>query len=184
MFDFNYLFNVRFLYSCMAKIIRPSWDDTYFAIAREMALRGTCIRRIYGAVAVTQDHVPLSTGYCGAPRGVKNCSDLEVCLREKLNVPSGERYELCRSAHAEMNVFLNAAREGTAALKGTILYVYGLDAKDRKTPVNAQPCKLCRRTIINAGVIEVVYNTPDGVKRELVSDWVKRANEDPFGGFI
>jgi len=93
--------------------MRPNKIEYYVNIAREVASRGTCNRRIFGAIIVRQDQI-ISTGYCGAPRGSPNCTDLGVCPRERLNIPSGERYELCRSVHAEANAIINAARAGSA----------------------------------------------------------------------
>ncbi|HDI02537.1 MAG TPA: dCMP deaminase family protein [Candidatus Aenigmarchaeota archaeon] len=150
---------------------RPSKDDYYLNIAREVCKRGTCLRRRYGAVIVKDDQI-ISTGYVGAPRGTPNCIDLGVCKREELKIPKGERYELCRSVHAEMNAIINAARAGVSVLGGT-LYLYGEEVKDGSL-TEPEPCKLCQRAIINAGLKKVVLRTKDGGIRVInVEDWVK-----------
>ncbi len=154
---------------------RPSKDEYYLNIAKEVAQRGTCLRRRYGAVIVREDQI-VSTGYVGAPRGTPNCIDVKRCLREELNIPHGERYELCRSVHAEMNAVINAARAGVSLLGGT-MYIYGEDVKTGKI-VDAYPCKMCRRVIINAGLKRVVIRCADGsIKSFDVSDWVAEESD-------
>lgn len=133
---------------------RPSKTEYYLGIAKGVSKRATCLRRRYGAVIVNNDII-VGTGYCGAPRERDNCIELGVCKRESLNVPSGERYELCRSVHAEMNAIINAGRD--RCMGGTI-YIYGEDVKtDEKC--NSEPCLLCKRVIINSGLEEII--TPD-----------------------
>lgn len=145
-------------------------DDYYLNIAMEVLQRGTCLRRNYGAVIVNHDEI-VSTGYTGAPRGTRNCADMGFCPREKMGVPSGERYELCRSVHAEMNAVIHASRK--AAMGGT-MYLMGLDMKKTLTIHDgAEPCRLCKRVIINAGIEKVVTRNADGaVITYNVNDWI------------
>lgn len=129
----------------------------YLDLAEVVSQRGTCLRKQYGAVIVKNDEV-VATGYVGAPRGRANCIDLGFCIREQLNVPRGERYELCRSVHAEANAIISASRE---RMLGSALYLSGIDLKDNGNYVkNANPCSMCKRMIINAG-IETVYIRDD-----------------------
>lgn len=155
--------------------IRPSKDQYYLNIAREVCRRGTCLRRQYGAVIVKDDQI-VSTGYAGAPRGVANCVDLGVCLREELEVPPGERYELCRSVHAEMNAVLHAARERTL---GGVMYISCIDVPTGEPAANPEPCLLCRRVIINAGIERVVLR-PAGqdLKNLYPADWIDEENQE------
>jgi dCMP deaminase len=124
----------------------------YLDIAEAVALRGTCLRRNFGAIIVHHDQI-VSTGYVGAPRGRKNCSDLGYCTREKFNIPRGERYELCRSVHAEANAIIHAARSD---MLGASLYLVGKEYSDGSYVQNAAPCAMCKRLIINAGISTVV----------------------------
>jgi len=124
----------------------------YLNIAEATLERGTCLRRSFGAVLVKNDEI-IATGYNGAPRGRKNCSDLGYCLREKLEVPRGERYELCRSVHAEQNVIISAERND---MIGSTLYLVGKNLSDGEYVSNARPCALCKRMIINAGIKDIV----------------------------
>ncbi len=128
----------------------------YLDIAETVAERGTCLRRNFGAIIVKNDQI-VSTGYVGAPRGRENCSDLGYCTREKLNIPRGQRYELCRSVHAEMNAIIHASRDGS--------YVQ-----------NASPCSMCARLIINAGISTVVVrDTRDAYRVYDVNEaWVEQ----------
>ena len=129
--------------------------DYYLDIAAQVAKRGTCLRRNYGAVIVKNDEI-IATGYTGAPRGSANCCEIGSCRRQELNIPSGERYELCRSVHAEQNAIISASRSD---MMGATLYLYGWEMKDGKFdhPVKgAEPCMLCKRFIVNAGILEVV----------------------------
>lgn len=124
----------------------------YLNIAESTLERGTCLRRNFGAIIVKNDEI-ISTGYVGAPRGRKNCCDLKYCMREKLNIPRGERYELCRSVHAEQNAIISASRRD---MIGSTLYLVGKNHSDGEYIANARPCALCKRMIINAGIKEVI----------------------------
>lgn len=136
---------------------RPSWDEYFLEIARIVSKRSTCLRRKVGAVIV-KDRRILSTGYNGTPSGIKHCAQVG-CLREKLKIPSGERHELCRGLHAEQNVLLQAALYGIS-LRGSTLYVTN------------QPCIICTKMIINAGIEEVIIvgNYPDKMAREFLDE--------------
>ena len=124
----------------------------YLDIAEATLERGTCIRRNFGAIIVKNDEI-ISTGYVGSPRGRKNCCDLKYCMREKLNIPRGERYELCRSVHAEQNAIISASRRD---MIDSTLYLVGKNYLDGEYVSNARPCALCKRMIINAGIKEVI----------------------------
>lgn len=153
----------------------------YLDIAEAVAERGTCLRRNYGAVIVNNDQI-ISTGYVGAPRGRANCCELGYCTREKLQVPRGERYELCRSVHAEANAIIHASRND---MLGATLYLVGKERKDGSYVENASPCSMCRRMIINAGITRVVVrDTHDIYHVFLVEEqWVAVDNsiEGTFG---
>ena len=127
-------------------------DIRYLSLIHILLERSTCLRRCYGAIIVNNDEI-VSTGYNGAPRGRKNCMDLGCCTREAMRVPSGERYELCRSVHAEMNAIISAARRDTL---GSTLYLAGREAKTGELLHDATSCSMCRRLIINAGIERVV----------------------------
>ncbi|MBR6504918.1 MAG: cytidine deaminase [Clostridia bacterium] len=133
----------------MARIDKTNY---YLNMAEATLERGTCLRRSFGAVLVKNDEI-IATGYNGAPRGRKNCSDLGYCLREKLEVPRGERYELCRSVHAEQNVIISAERND---MIGSTLFLVGKNLSDGEYVANARPCALCKRMIINAGIKDIV----------------------------
>jgi len=152
---------------------RPDKVEYYLNIAKEVSRRSTCLRRRFGAVILRDDQI-ISTGYVGAPRGTPNCVDIGKCAREELNVPPGERYELCRSVHAEANAIINAARSGVSVLGGT-LYLYGENVRDDSI-AEARPCKMCKRMIINAGIKEVVVKTPKGKKMYRADEWIKEDN--------
>lgn len=124
----------------------------YLDIAETVAERGTCLRRNFGAIIVNNDEI-VSSGYTGAPRGRQNCIDTGFCVREKLGVPRGERYELCRSVHAEMNAIISAARSD---MIGATLYLAGREVKTGEYVPNPAPCSMCKRLIINAGIVRVV----------------------------
>ena len=124
----------------------------YLDIAEATLKRSTCLRRCFGAVIVNNDEI-ISTGYNGSPRGRKNCTDLGYCMREKLNIPRGERYELCRSVHAEENAIISAARKD---MIGASLYLVGKNYNDGSYVEKARPCSMCKKTIINSG-IEKIY---------------------------
>jgi len=137
----------------------------YLDLAEVVSQRGTCMRKRYGAVIVKNDEV-VSTGYVGAPRGRANCIDLGFCIREQLNVPRGERYELCRSVHAEANAIISASRD---RMLGSAIYLTGIDLKDNGNYVrNANPCSMCKRMIVNAG-IETVYIRDDKDSYRVIS---------------
>jgi dCMP deaminase len=157
----------------MTEKIRPSKIDYYLDIARQVSLRGTCLRRNFGAVIVKDDRI-ISTGYAGAPRGVMNCIDIGKCPRKEAGIPAGERYELCRSVHAEANAIIHASAND---MQGATLYLCSL-SKDTGEVYNARPCKMCTRLIINAGIKTVIVReTENGVKTYNVEDWVK--DDDP-----
>jgi len=149
---------------------RPSKQDFYFSLAKDNASRATCLRRKFGAVAI-RDGVSVSMGYCGAPRGEQNCSDLGYCLREKLDVPKGQRYELCRSVHAEMNTIINAAVNGQN-ISGADLYIYVEDGRTGKMS-DAYVCEMCKRITINAKIKNVYAKTTKGIIKYKVKDWIK-----------
>jgi len=151
----------------------------YLDIAETILERGTCIRRNYGAVIVNNDEI-ISTGYVGSPRGRKNCSDLNYCVREKLNVPRGERYELCRSVHAEQNAIISASRE---KMINSTLYLVGKDYKTLEYVKNAMPCSLCKRMIINAGIKNVIIRDDKNNYREIqVQDFID--NDESLEGVL
>lgn len=135
--------------------MRPTWDEYFIEIAKVVASRATCIRRRYGAVIV-KNNIIVSTGYCGAPKGKPNCIDINKCKREELNIPSGERYELCRSVHAEMNAVIMASPDKMNDAK---IYIAGFE-KDG-SPANSRPCLMCDRIILNSGIREIVFLDKD-----------------------
>ena len=142
----------------------------YLDIAETVIERGTCLRRNFGAVIVKNDEI-ISTGYVGAPRGRENCCDLGYCKREKLNIPRGERYELCRSVHAEQNAIISASRK--QMIDGT-LYLVGKDYKTKEYVKNAMPCALCKRMIINAGLKQVIIrDDKDNYRIVNVNEFIK-----------
>lgn len=131
---------------------RISKENYYLDIAETVLARSTCLRRIYGAIIVKNDEI-ISTGYNGAPRGRANCVDMGYCSREALQIPRGERYELCRSVHAEANAIISASRRDMA---GGTLYLVGRDAQTGELLADATSCSMCRRMVINAGLERVV----------------------------
>ena len=148
---------------------RISKENYYLDIAETVLERATCLRRVYGAIIVTNDEI-IATGYNGAPRGRKNCTDLGFCSREALNVPRGERYELCRSVHAEANAIISAARRD---MVGGTLYLAGKDAVTGEILPDATSCAMCRRMVINAGLSRVVIRRTETEYDVVnVSDWV------------
>ena len=154
---------------------RPDKDQYYLYIAREVARRSTCLRRWFGAVIVKNDQI-ISTGYAGAARGTVNCTDLGVCPRQQAGIPKGERYELCRSVHAEMNAIIHAARSD---MIGSTLYLAGMNANDGKVIDGAKPCKICTRLIINAGIKTVKVLNPDDVITTFdVADFIRNEELD------
>ncbi len=149
--------------------MRVSKVNYYLDIAEQVASRSTCLRRQYGAVIVKDDEI-ISTGYNGAPRACVNCNDLGVCKREQLHIPSGERYELCRSVHAEQNAIISASRKD---MVGAILYLAGIDAKTKEKLPKSVPCSMCQRFILNSGILQVVMREKDGYSVLDVSDWIE-----------
>ncbi len=149
--------------------MRRDKTNYYLDIAETVARRGTCLRRNYGAVIVKNDNI-ISTGFSGAPRGRKNCCDLGVCRRERMNVPRGQRYELCRSVHAEANAIISASREN---MLGATMYLVGMEA-DGSYVANASSCSMCKRLIINAGVQKIVIRNEKDIFNALDVDdeWV------------
>lgn len=148
---------------------RKSKDNYYLDIADSVRERATCLRRTYGAIIVKNDEI-MSTGYNGAPRGRCNCTDMGVCHREELQIPSGERYELCRSVHAEANAIISASRRD---MLGATLYLTGRDARTGEFLKDTTSCSMCRRMIINAGIERVIARQgEDGVFVTNVSDWI------------
>ena len=152
---------------------RTSKENYYLDIADAVLERSTCLRRKYGAIIVRNDEI-ISTGYNGAPRGRRNCSDLGRCAREELRIPSGERYELCRSVHAEANAIISASRKD---MIGATIYLVGRDAKTNELLSDAMSCAMCKRQIINAGISRVVIRTGATSFRIVpVEDWI--VNDD------
>ena len=152
---------------------RVSKHNYYLDIAETVSERATCLRRRFGAIIVKND-VIISTGYNGAPRGRQNCTDLKFCMRENMGIPRGERYELCRSVHAEANAIISASRRD---MIGSILYLVGRDAKTKELLTNATSCSMCRRQIINAGIAKVIIRTgKDRFTIVDVDEWIK--NDD------
>lgn len=142
----------------------------YLDLADVVSKRCTCLRRHYGAVIVKNDEV-ISTGYVGAPRGRKNCSDLGYCIRQELNIPRGERYELCRSVHAEANAIISAERE---KMIGSTLYLSGREVETGEYINNSNSCSMCKRMIINAGISTVVIRDNEHEYRTInVNDWIE-----------
>lgn len=155
---------------------RISKENYYLNIAETVLDRATCLRRVYGAIIVKNDEI-ISTGYNGAPRGRQNCVDMGFCTREAMKIPSGERYELCRSVHAEANAIISAARRDTV---GSTLYLVGRDARTGELLPNATSCSMCRRLVINAGIEKVVIrNTETEFTVVDVEDWVNLEDDVP-----
>jgi len=149
---------------------RPSKDQYYLNIAKEVAQRSTCFRAKYGAIIVKNDQI-ISAGYVGAPRGTKDCVERGYCLRDELKIPHGTQYEICRSVHSEANAIINAARAGANVLDGT-LYLYAENGKTGER-VDAVPCYICKKMLINAGLSKFVGSSHDGsLKLFHVEDWV------------
>ena len=156
---------------------RVSKDNYYLDIAQVVSERSTCLRKKYGAIIVKND-VIVSTGYNGAPRGRKNCSDLGYCMRENLGIPRGERYEMCRSIHSEANAIIAASRE---QMLGATLYLCCTEPKTGEIVGGTNSCMMCKRMIINAGIDRVVIrNTKDDYTVVNVADWIE--NDDSLSG--
>ncbi len=155
---------------------RVDKSNYYLNIAQSVLERSTCLRRQYGAIIVKNDEI-VSTGYNGAPRGRCNCVDLGRCTREELQVPSGQRYELCRSVHAEANAIISASRRD---MLGSTLYLAGRDAKTGELLHQTTSCSMCRRQIINAGIDRVIIrNTPTEYSVVHVEDWIREDDTLP-----
>ena len=158
---------------------RRDKTNYYLDLADVVSKRCTCLRRHYGAVIVKNGEV-ISTGYVGAPRGRKNCTDLGYCVRNKLNIPRGERYELCRSVHAEANAIISAERE---KMIGSTLYLSGREVETGEYIANSNSCSMCKRLIINAGIQTVIIrDTEDEYRTINVQDWVEN-DESILGSF-
>jgi dCMP deaminase len=148
---------------------RRDKNNYYLDLADVVSRRSTCLRRRYGAVIVKNDEV-IATGYVGAPRGRKNCSDLGVCLRQKMHIPRGERYELCRSVHAEANAIISADR---GRMLGSALYLTGREVATGEYIKNSCCCSMCKRQIINAGIKTVYIRDDEDCYREIpVEFWI------------
>lgn len=150
--------------------MRVSWDEYFLQIAEMVKTRSTCLRREVGAV-ITKDNRIITTGYNGAPSGLKHCIELGGCYREKMKIPSGQRHELCRALHAEQNAIIQAANLGIST-QGATLYV------------TLQPCVICAKMIINAGIVRIVYqgDYPDelslGMLKEAQIELVNWTNKE------
>ncbi|WBW98484.1 deoxycytidylate deaminase [Oceanirhabdus sp. W0125-5] len=156
---------------------RKDKRNYYLDIAETVLARGTCLRRNYGSIIVKNDEI-ISTGYTGAPRGRKNCCDLDECLRVKMNVPRGTQYELCRSVHSEANAIISASRKD---MIGADLYLVGKDMQTGKLVENANSCTMCKRMIINAGIKNVIVrNSEEDYRIIQVQEWID--NDDSING--
>ncbi len=159
---------------------RRDKHNYYLDIAESVIERGTCLRRNYGSIIVKNDEI-ISTGYTGAPRGRQNCIDLGRCRREQLNIPRGQRYELCRSVHSEANAIISAPRRD---MIGATLYLAGKDCQTGELVPDASSCAMCKRMIINAGIATVVVrNTRDDYTViDVQRDWID--NDDSLGDIL
>lgn len=160
----------------MAGSERRDKINYYLDIAEAVAERGTCLRRLFGAVIVKNDTI-ISTGYAGAPRGRKNCCDIGLCLRQKYNIPSGERYELCRSVHAEANAIIAASRE---EMLGATLYLTATSVDGKTLIPGTTCCSMCKRLVINAGISTVIVRDTKTDFRviNVEKEWVE--NDKPM----
>jgi dCMP deaminase len=149
--------------------LRTDKINYYLDIAETVLERGTCLRRNFGAIIVKNDEI-VSTGYVGAPRQRQNCSDMGFCLREKLNVPRGTRYELCRSVHAEANAIISASRKD---MIDATLYLACRDYKTKELVPGTCCCSMCKRMVINAGIKNVIIRDDENNYRVIeVKDWI------------
>ncbi len=156
---------------------RLSKENYYLDIAQTVSERSTCLRRRFGAIIVKNDTI-ISTGYNGAPRGRVNCSDLNFCMRDKLGIPRGERYELCRSVHAEANAIIAAAREN---MLGSTLYMCCTDPHTGDIVGNVCSCMMCKRMAINAGIEKVITRENETEFTVYnVADWI--TDDDSMNG--
>ena len=148
---------------------RVDKENYYLDIAETVLERATCLRRKYGAIIVRNDEI-ISTGYAGAPRGRANCSDLGYCARERMKIPHGQRYEMCRSVHAEANAIISASRRD---MIGATLYLVCRDSQTNELVAGSTSCAMCRRLIINAGIARVIIrDTPTEHRVVQVRDWI------------
>jgi dCMP deaminase len=148
---------------------RPNWDEYFIGIAKAVAARATCLRRKYGAV-ITKYNIIVSTGYNGAPSGMKDCLEVGKCTRKELQIPHGERYELCHSVHAEANAIIRAS---VNELRGATIYISGTDDGDKECV--SEPCMMCKRMILNARLAKVVYsNGNNGFQVVDPKKWLKK----------
>ena len=156
---------------------RISKVNYYLDIAETVLERATCLRRVYGAIIVKNDEI-ISTGYNGAPRGRRNCVDMGYCTRESMQVPRGERYELCRSVHAEANAIISASRRD---MVGATMYLVGRNAQTHELLTDATSCAMCRRLVINSGIEKIVIRRGSSGEFETVQvqDWVRLEDDVP-----
>lgn len=141
----------------------------YLDIAQAASGRATCLRRKYGAILVNHDEI-IATGFNGAPRGRENCTDRGFCLRDQLGIPSGERYEMCRAVHAEANCIISAPR---ATMIGGTLYLACVNPKDGGI-MDSEPCSMCKRLIINAGIVKTIIREADGGYKAIMTEkWIE-----------
>lgn len=157
---------------------RTSKENYYLDIAQTVSERSTCLRKHFGAIIVKNDII-ISTGYNGTPRGRKNCSDINYCMRDELKIPRGERYELCRSVHAEANAIIHAARTD---MIGATLYLVGREVESGSYVANANPCSMCKRLIINSGIETVIIRDDSDNYRviQVTDEWIK--NDESLEG--
>ena len=154
-------------------------ENYYLNIAETVAGRSTCLRRCYGAILVKSDEI-ISTGYNGAPRGRRNCVDLGYCAREAMRVPRGERYELCRSVHAEANAIICASRRD---MIGATLYLVGKEVPTGEYVKDAMCCSMCKRLVINAGIEKVIVRDDKERYRVIeVAQWI--ADDESLKGVL
>ena len=156
---------------------RISKENYYLDIAQTVSERSTCLRRRFGAIIVKNDSI-IATGYNGAPRGRKNCDDLGYCFREKLGIPRGERYEMCRSVHAEANAIIAASRD---QMIGSTLYMVCVNSQTRELEPGTCSCMMCKRQVINAGIERVVIrDTKEDFRIIEVQNWID--DDDSLSG--
>lgn len=156
---------------------RRDKHNYYLDIAETVLERGTCLRRNFGAIIVKNDEI-ISTGYNGAPRGRKNCSDIGTCIRQEMNIPRGTHYELCRSVHAEANAIISASRRD---MIDSTIYLVCRDGETGELISGTNSCAMCKRLIINSGIREVVIrDTLNDYRKIIVDEWI--SNDDSLSG--